>query len=198
MQINNNFLVIRTNKTDVLIKKSKIQIEESKEQANDVVGYYEKLCKKFPDCNFRLEDDLSSERGYKGSFHEQGENFGSPQTCSINLPPKIIDRMMKEPDYADFIERNIQSIIDTFPAFVGMGNGEPFVSVSLAENGRCAITRATKGNNTLNNSNDYKEMLLKNRMNQYNKENFENLLTLGKSKNNKNKLMNAINKYANA
>lgn len=73
---------------------------------SDPLSYYRKLCKKFPNVSFRLEDQETSLKnpnkiclGYNGSMNQVGDNFGGVGHCSINMDISVIRKMQADTEY---------------------------------------------------------------------------------------------------
>lgn len=99
------------------VEKEAFQNEITESGSTTILSYYRKLCAEFPDISFRLEDREKALReqyasGYEGSSHQVGNNFSQPGKCSIEIDKVVIEKMIKDKEYAESVRgsiRNIQS-----------------------------------------------------------------------------------------
>ena len=74
-----------------------------------IIGYYNKICARYPDISFRIEDCSNRvpgaiNMGYKGSFHESGPEFGkSPDNVSIAIDITVLRKMYIDKAYEESI-----------------------------------------------------------------------------------------------
>ena len=109
-----------------------------------MIAYYKKLCQDFPQVTFKLSDIEGAKKstlpyhiGYKGNSYQQGENFSSPNQCSIDIDVSVIRKMMADPEYERQLRGTIQNKIMDFPTYVqwAQKEGYGYCYVGLSDEG---------------------------------------------------------------
>lgn len=145
MQVNLNKLdniytgnIIRT-KSDLDFSIS----QESSEEVEDTLSYYNKLCREFGGITFRLDDVSEAAKhvgstylGYGNSHNQIGDSFGNKGQCSISLDVSVIERMQKDSKYAERVRGMIKNTYDRYSEFESkaLEDGYPYISVAIEDN----------------------------------------------------------------
>lgn len=117
--------------------------DNEKETQDDVLSYYQKLCKEFDGGSFRLDDLQETSKhaddvylGYNNSFNQSGNNFGNMGQCSISLDVSVIERMKNDPNYEERIKGMIRDSYTRYSQYEAnaVQDGYSFVSISIEDN----------------------------------------------------------------
>ena len=111
---------------------------------DDVLAYYQNLCKEFAGVSFRLDDVNEAAKhngspylGYNNSFNQVGNNFGHSGQCSITLDVSVIKKMQEDPRYEQSVKGMIENTKTRYSEFEtdALKDGYQYVSVSIEDNG---------------------------------------------------------------
>ena len=111
---------------------------------DDVLAYYQNLCKEFAGVSFRLDDVYEAAKhngspylGYNNSFNQVGNNFGHSGQCSITLDVSVIKKMQEDPRYEQSVKGMIENTKTRYSEFEtdALKDGYQYVSVSIEDNG---------------------------------------------------------------
>ena len=126
-------------------KTENASLNESLCQApDDVLAYYQNLCKEFAGVSFRLDDVNEAAKhngspylGYNNSFNQVGNNFGHSGQCSITLDVSVIKKMQEDPRYEQSVKGMIENTKTRYSEFEtdALKDGYQYVSVSIEDNG---------------------------------------------------------------
>ena len=126
-------------------KTENASLNESLCQApDDVLAYYQNLCKEFAGVSFRLDDVNEAAKhngspylGYNNSFNQVGNNFGHSGQCSITLDVSVIKKMQKDPRYEQSVKGMIENTKTRYSEFEtdALKDGYQYVCVSIEDNG---------------------------------------------------------------
>ena len=126
-------------------KTENASLNESLCQApDDVLAYYQNLCKEFAGVSFRLDDVNEAAKhngspylGYNNSFNQVGNNFGHSGQCSITLAVSVIKKMQEDPRYEQSVKGMIENTKTRYSEFEtdALKDGYQYVSVSIEDNG---------------------------------------------------------------
>lgn len=116
-----------------------------------ILDCYYKICKAYPNVTFKMSDIETAcnssppSIGYKGSSHQQGENFSVPGQYSIIIDVGVLKQMVGNESYIEDVYGTIKNILANYKqtAQSGKSQGFEYCHAELRhENGRLSTNWA--------------------------------------------------------
>lgn len=134
-RLSNNITPSRGYMTNTKVTKEKVENENVKE-VKSIAQYFQDLCKKYPDAAFVA---ISDEEGTISDFYTSYEacntsQFGYPGKVSFLIPQKVMEKMMKDPEYEKRVYSQIDTLIYNYESITSdIGNDMNYVAIQMKD-----------------------------------------------------------------